>query len=70
MNKKTPNFPQCYELVLGIRKTLNNISIYHEYHKLAINDLKDAYNELVKYCNFTYSTMFDKFPRLCLMTSI
>ncbi|QKF93615.1 helicase [Fadolivirus algeromassiliense] len=69
LNKKTPNIPQCYELVLGIRKILNNISTLTQISKTAVSDLTNAYLNLVTFCNFTYNTMFDQFPRLCLMTA-
>ena len=68
MNKRIPNIPQCYELALGIRKILNNIIHFPQISHTAINDLTFAYQKLLKFCNFTYNTMFDKFPRLCLMT--
>ena len=66
---KPINLPHCYELVLGIRKTLNNIHLLKNVSKIAINDLTRSYNNFVKYCNFTYANMFEKFPRLCLMTA-
>ena len=69
LKSSIPNFAQCYELVLGIRKTLNNIRNLEGISQIACNDLKKAYMRLLKYCDFKYSTMFEKYPRLCLMTA-
>jgi hypothetical protein len=69
MKQKEVNMAQCYELVLGIRKTLHNLHLLKNLSKIAISDLKSMYNKLIEYCNFSYATMFDKFPRLCLMTA-
>lgn len=66
---KPINLPHCYELVLGIRKTLNNINMLKNISSQSIIDLTRMYNKFSKYCNFTYATMFEKFPRLCLMTA-
>ena len=69
IKKNTVNEAHCYELILGIRKTLNMFSQMNGVSKIACDDLKFAYNKLISYCNFKYSTMFEKYPRLCLMTS-
>ena len=68
MAKSKINFDQCYELVLGMKKTLKNINHLNELSKTAYNDLEISYKKLMAYCKFKYSIMFDKYPRLCLTT--
>ncbi|ARF09724.1 hypothetical protein Indivirus_2_103 [Indivirus ILV1] len=69
METKPMNLAHCYELVLGIRKTLNNIHMLKNISDQAVYDLTEMYKKFVKFCDFTYATMFEKFPRLCLMTA-
>lgn len=66
--KKPMNQDQCYELYVGIKKILCNITTNKNISKIACDDLAHAHNNLGKLCNFTYETMFSNFPRLCLMT--
>jgi hypothetical protein len=61
--------PQCYELILGIKKTLHNINSIPGISNIIIGDLKFAYDKLIKCCDFKYSTVFEKYPRLCLVTA-
>lgn len=62
------NLPNCYELILGIKKTLSNIHLLKNVSIQSIQDLTLMYNKFVSYSEFTYATMFERFPRLCIMT--
>lgn len=68
-SQKKFSMAQCYELILGIKKIINNFATFSDISKMALNDLKYAYEQLIKYSSFRYSTMFDKYPRLCLTTA-
>lgn len=68
MDKKDPILASSYELIIGIEKTLKNISTMKGLSQNLIIDLQKKHNYFKNYCNFNYGTMFDKFPRLCVMT--
>lgn len=59
---------ECYELIIAISKTLNNIKKIKSISKIACNDLETAQEKLKEKIGFKYETMFHEFPRLCLFT--
>lgn len=67
-NKKNINYSSCYELIIGIAKTLHNIKSMPNISKIACADLRNSFEELKIYCGFTFATMFEKYPRLCTST--
>lgn len=69
ITSKNQDASQCYELLIGIRKTLHNIKNMQYLSEIAYNDLLYSYKKLGKHCDFKYATMFEKYPRLCLMTN-
>ena len=69
MSRSQIQYEKCYELVLGIKKTLYNISQLEGLSPSIISDLETVYKKLVSYCNFNFATMFAKYPRLCITTN-
>lgn len=63
------NEQECYELSIGIAKTLNNVSIFNGVSKVAREDLRILYDALNNKCKFKYETMFKKYPKYCLSTT-
>ena len=68
MQKSKVNLEKCYELILGIKKTLTIIKELDGLSPTIYADLSETYNRLLEYCNFNYAVMFDRFPRLCITT--
>jgi hypothetical protein len=58
----------CYELIIGIAKTLVNIRSLPNISITACDDLQQLHEKLIADCKFMFETMFQKYPRLCLST--
>ena len=69
MKNDVKNMSHLYELILGIEKTLKNVKEIPNLSKIAYEDLSLCCKNLKNHVNFSYGTMFDKFPRLCIMTT-
>jgi hypothetical protein len=57
---------EFYELIIGIAKTLKNIDMFKGVSLVMCKDLEYCYKGLKDYINFSFKTMFEKFPKLIL----
>lgn len=58
----------CYELVIGIFKTFNNIQTIQDISQFALSDLNNSLTKLKTYCSFSFEPVFANYPKLCLTT--
>jgi len=68
LDSKCVNMAKCYELIMGIKKTIHNISKIEGLSKIIHDDLSEYCDKLIAYSGFTYGEMFKEYPKLCLMT--
>ena len=59
---------ECYELVIGIGKTLKCLKNLNGLSQICCQDLNYNLEKLKNFCSFKYEIMCEKYPRLCLST--
>jgi len=66
---KESNLEDCYEMIIGIEKTLENLKGIQGISKIALEDLNSTVSKLKYHSEFNYKCMFENYPRLSLSTS-